>query len=99
LDCYDIAITSCKHTYHPFCLIEVLRDNNKCLICDELSHLDWWTNWGFCVPNEDLKNLTNDLGLNELWRSMVKCLLDASTSLIPHGMCLFGFFHIFLPSN
>jgi hypothetical protein len=22
--CLDVVITSCKHTFHPFCLIEVL---------------------------------------------------------------------------
>jgi hypothetical protein len=39
----DVTITSHKHTYHPFYLVEVVRDNNKCLICGELFHLDWCT--------------------------------------------------------
>jgi len=69
------------------------------MICDEFFHLDWWISWGLCVPNEDLKNLTNDLGLSEVWRSMTKCLLDASTSPILHRVSLFVFFHIFLPFN
>lgn len=27
---YDVAVTSCKHTFHPFCLGEMLRINNRC---------------------------------------------------------------------
>jgi hypothetical protein len=54
-DCYNIVVISCKHTYHPFCLI-----------CGELFHLDWWPSWGFCALDEDMKYLTNDLGLNEV---------------------------------
>jgi hypothetical protein len=69
------------------------------MICGELFHLDWWTSWGLCVPNEDLKNLTHDLGLNEIWRLMTKCLLYASTSPILHGVSLFAYSHIFLPFN
>ncbi len=37
---YDILVTSCKHTCHPFCLGEMLRIGNKCLVCKELLHLE-----------------------------------------------------------
>jgi hypothetical protein len=30
---HDISVTSCKHTYHFFCLGEMLKIGNKCLIC------------------------------------------------------------------
>jgi hypothetical protein len=43
--CYDVTITYCKHTYHPSYLVEVQKDSNKCLICDELLHHDWWISW------------------------------------------------------
>jgi hypothetical protein len=26
---YDVVVTSCKHTYHPFCLSEMLKSENK----------------------------------------------------------------------
>lgn len=44
-DCYNVTITSYKHTHHPFYLVEVLKDSTKCLICDELLHPDWWISW------------------------------------------------------
>jgi hypothetical protein len=31
--CCDITIASYKHTFHPFCLGELLGVNNKCSIC------------------------------------------------------------------
>jgi hypothetical protein len=37
-----IAITSCKHTFHPFCLGELFRFNNKCCVCAQLLHPKWW---------------------------------------------------------
>ncbi len=73
----DAVINSCKHTYHPFYLVEIVRHHIKCLICGELFHPDWCTNWGFRVENEDMKNLTCDLGLSEIWTLMVKNLLHA----------------------
>jgi len=37
---YDILVTSCKHTCHPFCLGEMLKIGNKCLVWGELLHLE-----------------------------------------------------------
>jgi hypothetical protein len=42
--CNEITMVSCKHIYHLFCLSKVLRNTNKCLVCSELLHHDWWTN-------------------------------------------------------
>jgi hypothetical protein len=33
--CNDIVVISCKHMYHPFCLGELVRVNNKCSICEQ----------------------------------------------------------------
>jgi len=30
---YDIVVTSCKHTYHPFCLAKLFKNENKCYVC------------------------------------------------------------------
>jgi hypothetical protein len=49
---YDILVTSCKHTYHPFCLCEMLKIENKCFVYGELLQLKWWTNFGFCESDE-----------------------------------------------
>jgi hypothetical protein len=77
----DVAIASCKHTYRPFYLAKVVKDNNKCLICGELFHPNWFTSWGFRVEDEDM-NLTCDLGLSEVGTLMAKSLLHASSKPI-----------------
>jgi hypothetical protein len=41
---HDIVVASYKHTFYPFCLAKILKDNNKCLICGEILHPNWWTN-------------------------------------------------------
>ncbi len=51
---YNISITSCKHTYHPFYLGEMLKIINKCLVCGELLHPKWWTNFGFRERDEEM---------------------------------------------
>lgn len=78
----DIVVTSCEHTYHPFFLAKIILNNNKCLICGEILHPDWWTSWGFYVQDEDIRNLTLDLGLSEVWKIMTECLLDVSSAPI-----------------
>ncbi len=45
--CHDIAIVSCKHTCHQFCLGELLKVINKCSICAQMFHPNWWHSWGF----------------------------------------------------
>jgi hypothetical protein len=45
--CMDDVITSCKHTFHPFCLGAMLKYLNKCCVCNVTFHPDWWTSWGF----------------------------------------------------
>ncbi len=32
--CMDVAITSCKHTFHPFYLGAMLKESNKCCVCN-----------------------------------------------------------------
>jgi hypothetical protein len=33
-----IVMTYYKHTYHPFCLGELAKVNNKCSICEQFFH-------------------------------------------------------------
>jgi hypothetical protein len=53
--CVDIVITSCKHTFHPFCLVAMLENSNKYYVCEQKSHPDWWHSWGFRPLDEDLQ--------------------------------------------
>jgi len=67
---------------HPFCLGEMLKNNNKCMVCGVL-HPNWWTSFGFheqdkgtqalvtiiCLDEqrEELKNaLTSEVGLSSI---------------------------------
>lgn len=36
--CHDIAITSCKHTFHPFYLAQLFKSSNRCLVCNSILH-------------------------------------------------------------
>ncbi len=96
--CGDVVITSYNHTYHPFYLAKVVRDKNKCSICGELFHPNWCTSWGFCVKDEDMKNLTCDLGLSEVWTLMVQSLLHASSEPIMPSVFFSTSLFIFLES-
>ena len=51
----DIAVTPCRHTFHPFCLGVMLKTSNKCLVCKEYFHPNCWNSWGFGEPDENLK--------------------------------------------
>jgi hypothetical protein len=33
--CADIAISSCKHNFHLFCLSAMLQNSNKCFVCKQ----------------------------------------------------------------
>jgi hypothetical protein len=40
--CYNIAVASCKHLYHPFCLVEAFKESENCISCKQQLHPDWW---------------------------------------------------------
>jgi hypothetical protein len=63
---YDILLTSCKHTYHPFCLSEMLKIGNKRLVYGEMLHLEWWTSFGFHEKDEEMQSLVSKMHLDEL---------------------------------
>ncbi len=87
---YNISITSCKHTYHPFCLGEMLKIRNKCYVCGELLHLEWWTNFGFRERDEKMQSLASRMCLNELQEEL-KNTLKEEVGLF----AIFGESHIF----
>jgi hypothetical protein len=41
--CANITITSCKHTFHPFYIGAMLYNFNKCVICKQKLHPNWWS--------------------------------------------------------
>lgn len=54
--CNDIAVTSCGHCYHPFCLISHSSKSNLCIaqFCDKEFDADWRLSWGFPQPPTDV---------------------------------------------
>jgi hypothetical protein len=63
--CFDIAMTNYLHTYHPTCLGEHLKTNNKCKVCNQRLHPKWWSSWGFKDLDQDLTLLAQEMGLKE----------------------------------
>jgi hypothetical protein len=70
----DIAVTSCRHTYHPFCLGIMVKSSYKCRVCDEDLHPNWWTSWGFREIPEKLLQLAEDLKLEEERKATIAIL-------------------------
>ncbi len=77
--CNDIVVTSCRHTFHTFCLSEMLKDNNSCSIRGQVLHLDWWHSFGFIDEDDDMRKSTNDMGLENQWEAM-RVSLQKTTS-------------------
>jgi hypothetical protein len=63
--CWDIVVTSCLHTYHPTCLSEHLKMNNRCKVCNQTLHPYWWSNWDFKDLDDDLTCMVQEMGLEE----------------------------------
>jgi hypothetical protein len=55
--CIDVVVTTCKHTFHPFCLDAMLKDFNKCGVWNVKVHLNWWKSWGFQKLDVELMEL------------------------------------------
>lgn len=63
--CWDIIMTSCLHTYHPTCLGEHLKMNNRCKVYNQKLYLDLWSSWGFKDLDDDLTCMAQEMGLEE----------------------------------
>ncbi len=78
--CFDIAITSCKHTFHPFCFCAMLQNSNKCCVCKQKLHPNWWSSWGICETYEDMKTNSKDMHIHELHKDMVVGVFEVAKS-------------------
>jgi hypothetical protein len=74
--------------YHPFCLGEMLKNNNKCMVCGEVFHPNWWTNFGFREQDKELEALAITICLDEQ-REELKNALTSKVGL----SLMFGEFH------
>jgi hypothetical protein len=57
----EFRCTYCKQTFHPFRLGAMLHNSNKCGVCKQKMHLDWWSNWGIYKQDEEMMELDEDM--------------------------------------
>ncbi len=91
--CMDVAITFCKHTFHPFCHGVMLKESNKCCVCNVKLHLDWWTSWGFQELDHKLLEFAKEMNLDQVREDTMTKAKKVETyglELKPKGM-LFKF--------
>jgi hypothetical protein len=78
--CFDVVVTSCKHTFHPFCLAESLRSSNNCVTCGQILHPDWWTSFGFRAQDDDMQGHARSLELEEVHKVMIQAIREPSVA-------------------
>jgi len=44
------------YIYHPFFLGEIIKQQNKCIVCEQLFHIDWRYSWGFGDEDNEVKS-------------------------------------------
>ncbi len=82
--CNDVAITSYKHTYYPFYLGELVKENNNCSICEQVLHLDWMQSWGVQEEDFAMMKLAIKMEIESLWKVMNLSLIKTtSLSIFP----------------
>lgn len=88
--CFDIAVTSCKHMFHPFCLAEAFRETSSCVVCGSTLHPEWWFSWGLRPLTSELEATALDLGVADLKETIKRSLKSALGEDIasPSGMWL-----------
>jgi hypothetical protein len=70
---------------------ELLKNDNKCCVCGDLFHPNWWTNFGFHERDENLRTQAKIMRLDEL-HDQLKRILQEELGL----SFMFGEFHISL---
>jgi hypothetical protein len=98
--CFDIAMTSCLHTYHSYRLGQHLKTHNKCKVCNQRLHLDRWSSWGFKDLDEDLTFAPQEMGVEKEWVHLLNELKQIARQSV-HGvlgeyliLCLHQNFHL-----
>ena len=79
---YDLYIQNypfySRHVFHPFCLGVMIKSSNKCLVCKEDLHPNWWSSWGFGEQNHRLAKLAQDLDMEEGRKRTIASIRDAA---------------------
>ncbi len=82
---FKIVVTSCLYTYHSYFLNHHLKSHNKCKVCNQRLHLNWWSSWGFRELDEDLTFTTQEMGVEEEWVHLLNKMKQTARQSI-HGV-------------
>jgi len=75
----DATITSCEHTFQPFRLGAMLKESNKCCVCNVKLHLDSWTSWGFWELDDKLLELAKEMNLDQVREDIMTKAKEVAT--------------------
>jgi hypothetical protein len=75
--CHDIIVINYKHTFHLFFLGAMLKDSNKCYVCKQKLHPNWWSSWGICGASEEVKELVEEMCVDDLQKDMAVDIIEA----------------------
>jgi len=49
-------------------------------VCKQKLHPDWWSNWGICGANEEMKELAEEMCIDDLQKDMAADKIEAARS-------------------
>jgi hypothetical protein len=76
--CYDIVVTSCKHTFHPFCLGAMLSDGQECCVYKTTLYPEWWRSFGIRGDSDKIVELARSHELGAAEEAMVSAWIDVA---------------------
>lgn len=47
-------------------------------MCKQKLHLDWWSSWGICGANEEMKELVEEMCIDDLQKDMVVDIIEVA---------------------
>ncbi len=49
-------------------------------MCKQKIHLDWWSSWEICEANEEVKELEEEMCLDDLQKDMATNIMETTIS-------------------
>jgi hypothetical protein len=82
----DIILTSCRHSYHPFCALMHFRDNNSCAkpSCRKLVSPEWKKSFGFSEFDQEMLDTELSEGCKDARLQYLMHRRDVALALCPN---------------
>jgi ribulose kinase len=74
--------------YHPFCLIEVLRSIDNCVVCGNMMHSNWWISWGMGAQSLEMQMQAESLKIPGVWGLQKVSMLQGFGATAGKWSCL-----------